>query len=97
MDFIGLVMWSGGKRAMKKKRLERLKECLRVILSKNLESLACTYIHFNFLGWALLHLSYTLIFITILCLPSKIWRTFVLLLCSPLADFFLFFFNIVVA
>ena len=59
------------------KGLERLKVCLRVILTKNLENLACTFIHFNFLGWALFHLSYTLILIAFLCLPCKIWRSFV--------------------
>ena len=46
-------------------------------MSKNLESLACTFIHFNFLSWALLPLSYTLILIVLLCLPCKIWRSFV--------------------
>ena len=57
-----------------------------VILSKNLESLACTFI--------LLHLSYTLIFIVLLCLPCKNWRSFVSLLFfhSPLADLLFFFF-----
>ena len=40
IGFIGLVMWSG-VRGLWKKRSKRLKECLRVILSKNLESLAC--------------------------------------------------------
>jgi len=45
--FIGLVTWSR-VRGLWKKGLERLKECLRVILSKNLESVACTFIHFNF-------------------------------------------------
>ena len=45
MDFIGLVTWSGGKRAIKIS--ERLKKCLKVILSKNL---ACTFIHSNFFG-----------------------------------------------
>ena len=60
-----------------------------VILSKNLESLACTFI--------LLHLSYTLIFIVLLCLPCKNWRSFVSLLFfhSPLADLLFFFFFIV--
>ena len=38
MDFIGLA----GVRGLWKKGSERLKECLRVILSKNLESVACT-------------------------------------------------------
>ena len=46
MGFIGLVTWTG-VRGLWKKRLERLKRCLRVILSKNLESLACTFVHFN--------------------------------------------------
>ena len=46
MGFIGLVTWSG-VRGLWKKGLERLKECLRVILSKNLESLACTFVPFN--------------------------------------------------
>jgi len=41
MDFIGLVTWSRA-RGLWKKGSERLKECLRVILSKNLESLAYT-------------------------------------------------------
>jgi len=41
MGFIGLVTWSG-VRGLWKKGSERLKECLRVILSKNLESVACT-------------------------------------------------------
>ena len=41
MVFIGLVTWSGLK-GLRKKGLERLKECLRVTLSKNFESLACT-------------------------------------------------------
>ena len=50
-----------GKRGMMK-GFERLKECLRVILSKNPESLACTFIHFNLLGWALPYSLYTLIF-----------------------------------
>ena len=40
MGFIGLVMWPG-VRGLWKKRSKRLKECLRVILSKNLQSLAC--------------------------------------------------------
>ena len=47
MGFIGLVTWSG-VRGLWKKGLERPKECLRVILSKNLESVACTFIHSNF-------------------------------------------------
>jgi len=47
MDFIGLVTWSGVRRLWKK-RSERPKECLRVILSKNLKSVACTFIHVNF-------------------------------------------------
>ena len=42
MGFIGLVTWSG-VRGLWKKGLERLKECLRVILSKNLESVAHTF------------------------------------------------------
>jgi len=46
MGFIGLVTWSG-VRGLWKKGSERLKECLRVILSKNLKSVACTLIHFN--------------------------------------------------
>jgi len=40
MGFIGLVTWLG-VRELCKKRSKRLKECLRVILSKNLQSLAC--------------------------------------------------------
>ena len=36
MDFIGLVTWPGGNRATKEKSI-RLKECLRVSWSKNLE------------------------------------------------------------
>jgi len=40
MGFTGLIMWSRVREPWKK-GLERLKECLRVILSKNLESLAC--------------------------------------------------------
>ena len=40
--FIGFVSWSG-VRGLRKKALERLKECLRVILSKNLKSVACTF------------------------------------------------------
>ena len=91
MDFIGLVIWSGVRRLWRK-ALERLKECLRVILSKNLKSVACTFIHFNFLGWALLHLSYTLILIALLCLPCTIWRSFVSFFHSPLADLLSFFF-----
>ena len=46
MGFIMLVTWSGVRRLWKK-GLKRLKECLRVILSKNLESLACIFIPFN--------------------------------------------------
>ena len=42
MGFIGLVMLSG-VRGLWKKGLERLKECLRVTLSKNLKSVACTF------------------------------------------------------
>jgi len=42
MGFIGLVTWSGVK-GLWKKGLERLKECLRVTLRKNLESVACTF------------------------------------------------------
>ena len=61
MGFIGLVTWSG-VRGLWKKGLERLKECLRVILSKNLNSVACTFIHFNLLVWALPYSLYTLIF-----------------------------------
>jgi len=49
MGFIGLVTWSGVK-GLWKKGLERPKECFRVILNKNLESLACTFIHSNFFG-----------------------------------------------
>ncbi|KAG4982902.1 hypothetical protein JHK87_027651 [Glycine soja] len=41
MGFIGLVTWSGVK-GLRKKGLERLKECLRVTLRKNLESVAST-------------------------------------------------------
>ena len=36
------------KESVEKKGSKRLKECLRVILSKNLESVAYTFIHFNF-------------------------------------------------
>jgi len=46
IGFIGLVTWSG-VRGLWKKGLERLKEFLRVILSKNLGSLACTLVSFN--------------------------------------------------
>jgi len=42
IGFIGLVTWSW-VRGLRKKGLERLKECLRVILSKNFDSLACTF------------------------------------------------------
>ena len=42
MGFTGIVTWSG-VRGPWKKGLERLKECLGVILSKNLENLACTF------------------------------------------------------
>ena len=42
MGFIELVSWSR-VRGLWKKGLERLKECLRVTLSKNLESVACTF------------------------------------------------------
>ena len=42
MGFIRLVTWSG-VRGLWKKGLERLKECLRVTLSKNLGSIACTF------------------------------------------------------
>ena len=42
MGFIGLVTWSG-VRGLWKKGSERPKECLRVILSKNLKSVACTF------------------------------------------------------
>ena len=45
--FIGLVTWLGVI-GLWKKGSERLKECLRIILSKNLESIACTFVHFNF-------------------------------------------------
>ena len=61
MGFIGLVTWLR-VRGLWKKGLDRLKECLRVILSKNLESVARTFCSFQLLGWALLLLSYTLIF-----------------------------------
>ena len=47
MGFIGLVTRSG-VRGLWKKGFERPKKCLRVILSKNLESIVCTFIHFNF-------------------------------------------------
>ena len=48
MGFIGLVMWSR-VRGIWKKGLDRLKECLRVILSKNLKSvLLVPFVHFNF-------------------------------------------------
>ena len=47
MGFTGLVTWSGVRRP-RKKGSERLKECLRVILSQNFEIVACTFIHFNF-------------------------------------------------
>ena len=43
MGFIGLVTLSG-VRGLWRKGLERLKKCLRVTLSKNLESLACTFV-----------------------------------------------------
>jgi len=46
MGFIGLVTWSW-VRGLWKKGSERLKECLRVILTKNLESLVCTFVPFN--------------------------------------------------
>jgi len=50
MGFIGLVTWSG-VRGLWKTGLDRLKECLRVILSKNLKSvLLVPFVHFNF--WA---------------------------------------------
>jgi len=42
MGFIGLVTWLG-VRGLWKKGSERLNECLRVTLSKNLESVACTF------------------------------------------------------
>ena len=42
MGFIRLITWSGVRRLWKK-GLERLKECFRVTLSKNLESVACTF------------------------------------------------------
>jgi len=71
MGFIGLVTWSG-LRGLWKKGSERLKECLRVTLSKNLESVACTFwvglYSFCLIHWSLLRF---------LCLPCKIWRSFV--------------------
>ena len=42
MGFIGLITWLGVT-GLWKKGLERLKECLRVILSKNLKSVAFTF------------------------------------------------------
>ena len=92
MDFIGLVTWSR-VRGLWKKGSERLKECLRVILSKNIEILACTFIHFNFLGWVILHLSYTLFLIALLRLPCKIWRSFVSFCFAHLWRFAFCFFS----
>jgi len=63
MGFIGLETWSG-VRGLWKKGLERLKECLRVILSKNLESLVCTFVPFN--SWVRLY-SFCLIYINPYC------------------------------
>ena len=76
---------------------ERLKECLRVILGKNLESLTCTFIHFNFLGWALLHLSYTLIFIALYAFLVKfgdLLPLFAVLAFSGFAFYFFLYFII---
>ena len=36
-----------------------------------------TIIHFHFLSWAILHFSYTLTTIALLCLSCEIWRNFI--------------------
>ena len=71
MGFIGLVAWSG-VRGLWKKGLERLKECLRFTLNKNLESLACTFCSFQLLGRALLLLPYTLILLHFCAFLAKL-------------------------
>jgi len=93
MGFIRLVTWSG-VRGLWKKGSKRLKECLRVNWVRTSRVLPVLY-SFQLLGWALLLLSYTLILISLLCLPCKIWRSLSLFfLHSPLVDFIFFFFSL---
>ena len=95
MGFIWLVKWSR-VRGLWKKGLERFKECLRVILGKNIESLACTFIYFNFFGLGSIPF---VLFINLYCtfVPfCKIWRSFVFLFfffTCPWWIFFLLFFS----
>jgi len=78
MGFIRLVTWSG-VRGLWKKGSERLKECLRVLFVVLFIS--------TFLGWALLLLSYSLIFIALLCLPCKMEDSCLLFLSLTFGGF----------
>ena len=72
-----------GKKVMKK-GLERLKECLRVMLSKNFESVARTLFISTFeLGYTpfVLYINLSLHFCAFSC---RIWRSFVSLLFARL-------------
>jgi len=91
MGFIGLVTWSR-VRGLWKKRSERLKECLRALLSRNLKSLACTFVHFN--SWVGLY-SFCLMNYCTFCvfLVKSRYILSLFFLHSPLADFFFFFFS----
>ena len=89
MGFIRLVTWSG-VRGLWKKGLERLKDCLRVTLSKNLKSVACTFwagLFTPFVSYINLSLHLCAFLIEFGDLPSLF---FFLIFYSPLVDFIFF-------
>jgi len=84
--FIGLEMWSG-VRGLWKKGSERLKECLRVIFSNNLKSVACTLFISTF---GLGSIPFVLILIAFLRLLKSEDLLSLFFLHSPLVNFFFF-------